>query len=239
MPRARQKPNIKLAEALRAAREIATDGIVKPGLIDRKHRSILTKAGCLTQVIRGWYLLSSLDASGESSTWYGGYWAFLKHYLMARFGSDGYWLSAESSIDVLAGTTAIPDQISIFTKKASNSVLNLPHGTSVLFMSGSNNIPDELVQVNEVNVLPMDYALCMLSPSYFRNYPGNVEIILRQASLPASQLSAILIEHGFIASAQRIIGAYRAIGESSKAENMKADLEAVGYQISNVNPFEQ
>lgn len=239
MPRVRRKPSEKLAASLREANEVAMEGVVKSTSLKRKHRALLSDAGCLTEIIRGWYLLTAPETNEGSTAWFGGYWAFLKYYLSDRFGDDGYCLSAESSIDVLSGTTAIPSQLAIFTKKASNAVLNLPHNLSVLFMTGAKNIPDQPIKVNGVNALPMDHAVCMLSPSYFRNHPQNIEIVLKQVSLPVSRLSAILLEKDFVASAQRIIGAYKAVGEHEKAKSMKSDLEAVGHQVLEVNPLNQ
>ena len=68
MARARTKPQQLLTEALKAAKSAARDGILKTSVLDRKHREILVRENYLSEIIRGWYLLTSPAGWGESSS---------------------------------------------------------------------------------------------------------------------------------------------------------------------------
>lgn len=61
---------------------------------------------------------------------------FIRQYLDERFGDDGYFLNAESSLDVYSGQNVASGQLVIMTKKASNQKVELPHDNSLLLCSG-------------------------------------------------------------------------------------------------------
>ncbi len=239
MARARRKPPQLLAESLKAAKEIAMDGVVRSSLLDRKHRQRLVKAGSLTEIIRGWYLLTSPDAGGVSTAWFGGFWAFVKHYLDERFGKNEYCLSAESSLSLHVGDTSIPKQIVVITKKASNTILDLPHNTSVLLITDSKKFPEDVDKFNGIARMSLSLSLCRLAPAYFQKNPRNLEIILKMTSLSVAEVSRTLLSLDAIASAERIIGAYKHLGEDAKANQIKDDLIVAGYILKDVNPFEE
>jgi hypothetical protein len=235
--RGRKRPNEILAKALRGVKTIAENGIVKSSDLKRQDREILVSAGSLTEIIRGWYLLTSPEAAG-STAWFGGFWAFLMYYLNERFGEDHYCLSAESSLSLYAGDTEIPKQIVVLTKKASNKNIDLPYNTSILLLTDSKNFPEETETVNGIKAMTLPSALCRVTPSYYKNRPSNIEIVLKLSSLSVSAISRALLETSAIASTERIIGAFRALGEERKADQIKGDLEAAGYKLKEVNPFE-
>lgn len=237
MARTRAKPQQLLAEALRAANTTAKDGIVKSSSIERKHREILSKEKCLTEIIKGWYLLTSPEGSGSSTAWFGGVWAFLRYYLSERFGRNDFCLSAESSFNLHTGDTSIPKQIVILTKKASNTTIHLPHDTSVLLMMDKVNFPKERDKWNGLWIMRLPYSLCRISPTYFKKNPRNIEIALKSPSLAVAEISRTIFKHETIAGAERIIGAYNHLGEEVKAKQIKEDLVAAGYKINQVDPF--
>ena len=237
MARVRTKPQHLLAEALRAAKSAAKDSIVKSSSIDRKHRETLIRENCLTEIIKGWYLLISPAGGGDSTAWFGGIWAFLKHYLAERFGQNGFCLSAESSLSLHTGDTSIPRQIVILTKKASNTSIDLPYDTSILLLMDKTNFPKEREKWHGLWIMQLPYALCRVTPSYFTKAPRNIEIALKSPSLSVAEISRTIFKHETITAGERIIGAYKHFGEEGKANQIKEDLVAAGYRINEVAPF--
>lgn len=239
MKRVRLKPNQLLANSLKIAKTASRDSILKSEDLPRFDRQRLLKAQYLTEIIRGWYLLTKSDSGGGSTAWFGGFWAFVKHYLHDRFGDGEYCICAESSLSLHAGDTAIPRQIIIITKKNSNTAIELIHKTSIFLRSDNKNFPKEIDLYNNVTVMPVEHALCKVGPSYYQNHPRNVEIILKLSTLSIPEISRTLLSYGNMASAERIIGAFEYLGEKNKANQILKDLEAVGYTLMPANPFEK
>ncbi len=238
MARMRKHPQILLAEALKAAKSVARDDdVVSASDLDRRYREILVKGNYLREIIKGWYLLTTLEGEGESTAWFGGFWAFLKLYLTKRFGADGFCLSAESSLNVHAGDTIVPRQLIVLTQKASNTKISLPHDTSVLLLMDRKNFPNDTEEWKGVRIMSLASALCRLSPAYFKTNPHNMEIVLKSAALQVAEVSRAILKTMAIASAERIIGAYRHFGETAKANQLTEDLLAAGYSLKEVDPF--
>ncbi|POB12804.1 Fic family protein [Halobacteriovorax sp. DA5] len=237
MAKTRKRPHELLAESLRNAKETARDCVVRSANLERRDRERLVDSGFLTEIIRGWYLLTSPDSGGGSTAWFGGFWAFVRHYLDDRFGKGNYCLSAESSLSLHAGDTSIPSQIVVLTKKASNTTIDLPHGTSMLLLT-DKNFPDDIDKFNGVSRMSLPLALCRLTASYFQKYPRNIEIVLKMSSLSVAEVSRVLLRLETIASAERIVGAYKYLGEENKSEQVQKDMSVAGYMIKEVNPFD-
>ncbi|HEY8271204.1 MAG TPA: hypothetical protein VIG33_09985 [Pseudobdellovibrionaceae bacterium] len=117
--------NGQLAEYLKTARAAARGHVVKSSDIERVVRERLTRAGYLSEVMNGWYLLSTPAGAGTTTLWFSNYWEFIREYLKERFGEEGYCLTPESSLDIYAGQNVISRQVTIITKKASNQTINL------------------------------------------------------------------------------------------------------------------
>ena len=232
-----REPGLTLAEALASAKKAARDNIVQHSNIDRKHLDLLVQNKWLTQIIRGWYLLSTPEADGNSTAWYGGFWAFLQHYLLDRFEKQGYCLSAEASLDLWVDESQIPTQIAVITKKASNQTIQLPHDTSVVLYSDQTNFPSEVTKKKGIYAMPLAVALSRLTPPYFNNKPLNVELGLKL--LPSvNDLSRVLLENKMGTAAGRLSGALKVSGDEKGAEQILKDFEAAGIHIQVVNPFE-
>jgi len=239
MAKTRKKPQQLLAQSLKAASNASRGNIVKSSYLDRKYRERLINAGFLTEVIRGWYLLRSADGDSGSTAWFGGFWAFLQYYLDDRFGKNKYCLSAESSFNLYAGDTFVPKQIIVLTQKASNTTISLPHNTSILLLTDSKNFPDDVERINGITRMSLPFALSRLTPTYYRKNPRNIEIVLKISSLSVSEISRTLLKTENIASAERIIGAYKYLGEVSKSEQIRGDISAAGYILKDINPFDE
>jgi hypothetical protein len=231
------QPHQSLAAALKVAKAAAIDGVIEHSSIEQRQREILMNAGCLTQVIRGWYLLTKPEASGTSTVWYVGFWPFIRHYLFKRFGKQEYCLSADASLDLHTGEGQIARQVTVITKKTSNQTINLPENTSLLLYTDTKNFPENPVKLNGIYVMSLPLALCRLSPAYYKIKPLNVEIALKL--LPAvADVSRILLEGGLVTDAGRLAGAFRVIGDSQKADQIVRDMQAAGLSITEENPFE-
>ncbi len=99
-------PHKLLAQALAKAKSVSRDGVLRSIDLERNVKTRLSTAGCLTEIMRGWYLLGTPGlggADGDSTAWFGGFWSFLSYYLSERFGEKGYCLSAEASVDIHSG----------------------------------------------------------------------------------------------------------------------------------------
>lgn len=232
----KNNPHQQLAEALALAKKASRDSIIKTGDLEASARTLLLKAGCLLEIIKGWYLLTKPGSDGTSTAWFGGFWAFLSHYLSDRFGADGYCLGAESSLNLHAGENTIANQIVVTTKKTSNQTLELPHSTSLLLYTDAKNFSEQVEDRNGVNIMPLPIALVRASPSYFQNKSRNIELLLK--CVPSvSEISRVLLSKQAVSSAARIAGAYAALEDSQKTNQIVQDMEAAGYTIKPTNPF--
>lgn len=232
----KNNPNKLLANALSKAKKASRDGVVKATDLERSVKTRLLTAGCLMEVIKGWYLLTSPGSDGSSTAWFGGFWTFAKYYLADRFGKEGYCLSAESSIDIYSGESAIANQVTIHTKKNSNQTVDLPHKTSIFCYTDAQNFPSEIEKKNEINLMPLPLALSRLSSAYYLKKPLNAEMALKLVS-SVSHLSRILLDTQSITAANRLVGAYEALGETRKAKQIEDDMLAAGISLKPTNPF--
>ncbi len=225
-----------LADSLQKAKEASKNGVVRSKNIDRGVRERLVKAHFLTEVIRGWYLLTSPTGAGTTILWYSNYWEFIKQYLTDRFGEDGYCLSPESSLDVIAAHTLISQQLIVITKKSSNQLITLPHDTSIMLYCDTNHFPTTLIQRNGLNLIPLADALCRVAPTYFQNNSLNTEICLKLVESSA-EISRVLLTMQSPTAANRITGAYQRIGDQNRAEHVVKDMAAAGMTVHPEDPF--
>ncbi|TVQ80273.1 MAG: Fic family protein [Bradymonadales bacterium] len=230
-------PNKLLAEALKKAKSVSKGGVVKSTDLTRLVRERLIKANCLFEIFRGWYLLTTPSAAGSSTAWYDGLWAFISYYLSDRFGADGYCLSAEASLNLHVQDSVIPPQITVLTRKASNQTIDLPYHTSLLMYSDERSFPKAVEEIMNVKVMALPESICRLSQNYFKSKPLNVEIALKHIQ-SAAQISRFLLETNSVTAAARVVGAYEALGDTQKANQIIRDLEASGLVVAPLNPFE-
>lgn len=229
--------NQKLAEALSRARAVANSDIVRSADLDRQTRERLVAANYLTEVIRGWYILTTPSGAGTTTLWYGNYWNFVREYLKDRFGPDGYCLTPESSMDLYSGQNYISEQLTVMTKKPSNQPTNLLFGTSLMFYKDENNFPPKVSQKRGVNVFSLSEALALVSPNYFKSKSLNVEITLKSLS-SVPDLSRVLLERGLVSSAGRLAGAFEKLGDPKSADQIMSDMTSAGYSVKTIDPFE-
>lgn len=225
-----------LKEAVLHAYEITKENkghVIRSEQMSRGDRELLVKAGWLQEIIKGWYLLVRPGVGpGDSSAWYASFWDFLRIYLAHHYGSD-YCLSAENSLDLHTQSSIIPKQVIVIAVSGKGAPQELPYNTSIFVYSDPDKIPEEKVEVRGLQVMALPYALCKVSPAYFKKNPKDAEIALRLIR-SASELTSIIIKHNLKSAAERLIGAYEFLGADQIVEDLKADLG----KIKGENPFE-
>lgn len=209
--------------------------VIHTSEISRADRTLLVRLHWLEEIIRGWYLLIRPDTpAGDSTAWFASFWDFLKIYLENHYGKD-YCLSAECSLDIHVGSTVIPKQVIVMARKGSGTPLQLPHQVSLLVYT-ANELPEERVEVRGIQVMSLPYALCKVSPTYFQKSPQEAEIAIR--SLPSiADLLHIIVRYNFKTAAERLIGAYKYLGDVNRASGLKESLMDIGFMLSEKNPF--
>ncbi len=224
-----------LVQSLKRVKKFTQHGVVRAKDISTLDRKRLEGDGWLTRIIRGWYLLSQPTAvQGDSTPWYGSYWNFVSVYLKSRFGNN-YCLSANASIDLHLGSTTIPKQLIIMTRKGGSSVVHLPFGVSIFLYQETISFPVAVEQLNGIQAMPLAMALHRIAPKFFQQRPSDAEIALKLVDITA--LSRELLQGSNIAAANRIIGAYQFLDQLPHARRLQTDLSAGGYQLAPVNPF--
>ncbi len=234
--------NDKLSQALQRVYKIVESKgkvhILQTKEITRSDREILTKNRWLQEIIRGWYLLVRPDVGpGESSAWYANFWDFIKVYLKYHYGNQ-YCLSAEHSLDLHIGKTTIPKQVVIMAKGGSGTPVKLPFDTSLFVYSSKGKIPEERVKIRNLFVMPLPFALCKASPSYFLLHEEDAEIVLLSIREP-SELIHTIIKHNFVRAAGRIVGAFSFLGKQEMADAIKKGVTDSGIVVQEHNPFER
>ena len=228
--------NNRIADALEEAGKVSNEGVISSEKLSARSREILTNAGYLERIVRGWYMLVSPVSSGNSTSWFSMYWPFVRQYLAERFGKEGYCLSPQSSLDIYTGETTIPEQMIVLTRKNSNTTVQLLHGVSLLLYQDDKAIPEKPDYRNGLSLMPLPYAIAKAPPSYYQAKAQNIEIALSMVEA-VSDITRVLVDTGSAAAAERIAGAYRETGNSAAAQSIINDMKLAGYYVKPVNPF--
>ncbi|NGX48344.1 MAG: hypothetical protein K1000chlam3_01735, partial [Chlamydiae bacterium] len=194
------KSDGKLNQALRKIHKLVESKgeipIIHTKEISRSDREILLRNRWLQEIIRGWYLLIRPDIrTGESSAWYASFWDFIKIYLDFHY-SDKYCLSAEQSLDLHIGKSAIPKQVVVMVAKGNGIPVNLPFDTSLIVYSSKEHNAEERVKINGLFVMDLPYALCKASPSFYVRHEQDAELALLTIQEP-SELIHTIIKNNF------------------------------------------
>ena len=232
----------KLAESLavlKAYQDAHGDNLVIQGAdtLGRTHTERLVNSGYLQMVIKGWYIPSSPGSEGDSTVWYVSYWNFITAYLNNRF--NGAWcLTPELSLYFYSGKSVIPKQLIVRSESGANNILQLPFGTMLVDIKSP--LPPEVVQEPRygVRLYPMEYALLMVGPDYYRRNALEARTCLATLKDVAPLVSAS-IDGGHTTRAGRVAGALRSIGRDEMADELLRMMRQVGYTVTEENPFEE
>ncbi len=231
-------PGEKLAESLEKLKELQDQGVVaiKVGELTRVHRERLFKNGFIKEVLKGWYIATPSDkANGESTAWFTSFWAFCAQYLQARYGKD-YSISAEQSVMLHAGNTAVPTQLIIRAPKGNNAVTHFLYNTSLFVMKSPLPEIAETQTINGIRALRLESSIVHCLPSLFQKNPIDVRAALMMIK-DASQLLGILLKGGHSKIAGRLAGAYRNLGQNKIADDILKTMTAAGYDVRESDPF--
>jgi hypothetical protein len=229
-------PNELLARHLESAFRIAKNNIVRSSDLTARTRQYLTARGSLLEVIKGWYLLAPPGVkNGETTLWHGNFWNFLNEYLKDRFGAD-YCLTAETSLDLWGGKTQTPLQVIVMTKGGGAGKTDLAFGTSLMIYRDQQRFPDAPSEFEGLNVMSPGMALAKVSPTYYQKDDITAQIVLRVT--PVAEIARELLRWNKSSSANRVVGALRAMGEAEKANEVLSMLSGAGLPVEPENPFQ-
>src|SRR3546814_7415486 len=103
-------PHEKLATSLEILHKLQGAGrrVFRSAALSRVHRERLIAGGFLQPIVRGWVMSSDPAADpGDTTPWFSSFWEFCAAYCDERFGDDWH-LSADQSLMLHAGNTAVP-----------------------------------------------------------------------------------------------------------------------------------
>lgn len=232
------KPREKLAASLEELKKIQSKGsiAVRTKDLTKTHRDRLVKNGFLTEVVKGWFVVSDPSLSyGESTTWFTCYWKFCAEYLNDRFG-ENYCLSAEQSLLIHAGNTTIPKQLIIRAIDATNYDMPLLHDTSMYLIKTQLPNKAEIMVKDGLRILTLPSSLIHSSPVVFEKDATEVRIALAQIG-DASEILAPLLDGGHTRSAGRLAGAFRNIGREKIGDTIIKRMRSADHDARENDPF--
>lgn len=232
-------PSEKLAQSLHVLKSLQDQGVaaIRSRELSRTHRERLVQNGFLQEVIKGWYIPARPDEKpGDTTFWYASFWAFCASYLETRFGSD-WCLSPEQSLAIHAGNRTVPAQLLVRTKKDTNNVTALPHGTSLLDVRAELPAEGDTVTLEGLRLYTLPAALIACAPGAFTQNPTDIRAALPMVA-DGSDLLERLLEGGHSTIAGRLAGAFRNIGRGDIADNITGTMKAAGYDVRENDPFD-
>ena len=233
-------PQERLANSLEKLQRLQDEGraAIRARNLTRVHRERLSENGFLQEVMKGWYIpVRPDDRPGDTTPWYSSFWDFCADYCNDRFG-DEWCLSPEQSISMHVGNRRIAPQIQIRTPKGGNKPIALLHETSIFPMRLKLPGRDDIVRMDGLNLQKLPAAIIDAVPTFFAKNPTDARAAL--ATIPdASHILRKLLEAGHSRIAGRLCGAFRNIGREAIADEIRKTMQSAGYDIREVDPFEE
>jgi fido (protein-threonine AMPylation protein) len=232
-------PHEKLAESLAELQKLQTGGkrVFKSDQLSRVHRERLLRAGFLQQVVRGWLIASSPDsAPGESTRWFASFWEFCARYSEERFAAEWH-LSPEQSLLLQAENTVIPPQVIIYSPKGSNNSTSLLFRTSFYDLKETQPpASDDLIVRDGLRLFALESALIKVPEAFYAAKPIEAQVALASVREPSGLLRRLL-DGGNSVVAGRLVGAFRRVGRTDVADEIRAAMTGAGYAIREADPF--
>lgn len=232
--------NTVLASGLKKIKRLQEKGkVFQSKSFTDKELTQLKKNGFLTEIIRGWYHVSSpADVDNETTMWYASFWEFVAKYLKERYKKN-YCLNPDASLALHTGDTVVPQQIVVMIKKGTPDIVKLPHSIALTIYPETKNFPTGQVAINGVQVQTLETALCKTGPQYWTNHQKEAEIALTRI-LNMGTLAKILVDGKMWASAGRIVGALGFVERKEDAARLKNAIElSRGLALAVNNPFKE
>jgi fido (protein-threonine AMPylation protein) len=232
-------PNEKLAESLAKLEKLQAEGrrVFRSPELSRVHRERLLHAGFLQQVVRGWLISSSpATTTGDSTPWFASFWEFCARYCEERFSKDWH-LSPEQSLLISAENTVIPPQVIIYSPKGANNTIALLFGTSLYDLKESQPPPSgDLIVKDGLRLFAIEPALTKVPEAFFAAKPVEAQVALASLREPSGLLRRLL-DGGNSVVAGRLVGAFRRVGRTDIAEEIRAAMTGAGYSVRESDPF--
>lgn len=232
-------PSEKLANSLEKLKELQDNGIIaiKADALSRTHRERLLENGFIEEVHKGWYIAVSPEGiKGDSTSWYSNYWGFCAQFLHEKLGQN-WCISPEQSLLLYGGNTSVPAQMIIKSPEGNNYNIDLPYNTTLFLMRGNLPPIGERIGKDGIFMFSLAAALVRASANTFASNPIDVRTALSLVS-DASGILALLLDGGHSAIAGRIAGAFRNNNQERIAENIIKTMQRAGYDVREVDPFE-
>ena len=229
----------KLADSLSVlkAYQDTHENIIIQGMktLGETHTKRLIQNGYLEQVIKGWYMPTMPGMEGDTTVWYASYWQFIVAYANNRFGTD-WCLTPEESLDLYAGETVAPHQLILRSTKASNNIIQLKHGDSLLDITAAQ--PRNVVVEPRfgLRIYPLSEALVFCTPTYFTRNAVNARTCLLMVS-SADEILKEVADEGNSSRASRLVGALRNVGRDDMAQKIQDYMVRIGHDMRPEDPF--
>ncbi len=233
--------NERLAESLRVLKDYQeknNNSVIRgQEVLGVTHTKRLLDNGYLQPIIKGWYMSSLPGNEGDTTVWYTSYWHFITEYANYRFGND-WSLTPEQSLAFYSGYYAAPNQVAIRAPKASNNIIQLKYGDTLLDVTAALPTKIETEPQFGLHVYSMAEALLFCSPQYFITNSIEAQTCL-ESLRDASEIIALASNNGNSTRAARIVGALTAIGRVQMADEIMRMMTRLGYDLRPENPFEE
>lgn len=232
-------PQEKLANALGALKKLQKNNdiiIIHSSDLTTQHKQILKRNGFIKEVIKGWYISTRPDEKdGDTSSWYMSFWHFIAKYMNYKFNKN-WCLSPEQSLMLHSGNTTIPKQLLVRSPKASNNVINLLFGTSILDNKLEIIKKSARIAYQGLQLYSLEEGLIAASPDFYKQHPTDARTCLSLLTDGAVLLGKLL-DGGQSVVAARLAGALRNIGNEKLADNIVNTMKAAGYDVRETDPF--
>jgi hypothetical protein len=232
-------PAEKLADSLDILKQLQDKGVIaiKTDQLSRTDRERLLENGYIKEIYKGWYIaVAPNERQGDSTYWYSNYWEFCSQLLEDKY-SQNWHISPEQSVLLHAGNWAVPQQLIVRSPEAANFKTELPYNTSLFHINSKLLKKPETVQMNNIRMLSAPAALIHASPTLFTQNPIDARTTLLMIR-DSSEILNLLLEGGHRKIAWRLAGAFRNIGQDRIADDILKTMEKAGYEIREIDPFE-
>ena len=200
------------------------------------HSKRLIQNGYLEQIIKGWYMPTMPGMEGDTTVWYASYWHFVVAYANNRFG-EGWCLTPEESLDFYAGETVAPHQLILRSTKASNNIIQLKHGDSLLDITASMPRQVYIEPRYGLRLYTLPEALAFCTPTYFKKSAVNARTCLLMVG-SADEILREVADEGNSSRASRLVGALRNVGREEMAQRILDYMVRIGHNLRPEDPFE-
>jgi len=233
-------PREKLAAALEVLHKLQENGTIaikSQEIPTRQIRETLIRNGFITEVSRGWYIPMMPDQRpGDTTPWYMSYWEYCAGYLQEKYGNQ-WCISADQSVLRHSGNWTVPSQLIVKSPEAKNSLLSLPHNTSLFNLKGELPPSTLLTEERGIRMYNLAASLVSCSPGLFKHNAIDVRTALLMIR-DASEILAITLENGHSSIAGRLAGAFRNVGRERIADDILKAMKTAQYDVREIDPFE-